>query len=432
MSPENVAELPVLKNEIHSGNGESSEQSESRDEELDSQNLNPVYLFRQEMRWLLPVETSGHKELAEKIFHGQLALRVLAKIQNSDLLTMEQREMIKQMLEDKRANFLCDQFNRLLTRKKRLRRNGKMLDGVDIKLIEITERYENTVSEILEKVGDVAVGAEDRQMLLQSIICYQVFLAEQGLEAHKKMTEENVRFSYFVAKNSPHEGLPLKCILGAAGEGLMGAVAKYSPLRGEAFTTYAYAPIRREIQIELDRNRWMSLSIPLDIMRQSRGIGREREKLIQLLGREPSREELINYLGKNRGRFIEAYEASQGVVVSLNRLVITNYGVTEFEDLIPGNAQDAQPTNVARARKREVILRVLDDELLTDQEREAVKLRFGLSDEDGRQRTVEEISTELGLKRSRTFQILRQALNKLQCSRELRELLPQASMSGIA
>jgi RNA polymerase primary sigma factor len=141
--------------------------------------------------------------------------------------------------------------------------------------------------------------------------------------------------------------------------------------------------------------------------------------LLQELGREPTLEELARGMGTTVERVSEIMRIAPEPL-SLE----TPVGEEEDSHLCDfvQDDENAAPTDVAsRAILRDRIERVLG--MLTDRERDVMKMRYGLTG-DGCPHTLEEVGRHFSVTRERIRQIEAKALKKLRCpswSRYLRE-----------
>src|ERR687896_185295 len=178
-------------------------------------------------------------------------------------------------------------------------------------------------------------------------------------DALQELVKRNLRFVISVAKKYQNRGLPLIDLIGEGNVGLLTAARKFDPDQGVKFISYAVWWIRQAILSALAR-QGRTVRVPLNRTADLSRIIKASEILRQKLNREPSPEELSQLTG-----------LSVDVVQSLAAL----------------NTSDVR----------------LDAPML--------RLYFGL--EGGREHTLEEIGSMLGVTRERVRQLRDRALKRL-------------------
>ncbi len=230
---------------------------------------------------------------------------------------------------------------------------------------------------------------------------------EQGdQEARAKMIEANLRLVVAIGKKYINRGLQFSDIIEEGNLGLIRAVEKFKYERGFKFSTYASWWIRQSIERAIV-NQTRTIRLPVHIAEIVNSYLRATRQLTQVLGREPSMEEIAKKM-----------KVTVEKVRSISQVVRETYSLDmligdQEEDTLKDILQDnnaLSPASVSdEIRRREHIDEWLQQ--LTVSERKVIELRFGLN--DGEPKTLDSIGKDFGITRERVRQIETQALNKL-------------------
>ncbi len=270
----------------------------------------------------------------------------------------------------------------------------------------------------VEELVDDSVNIHDHvRMYLKEISKIPLLTSEEEIEiakrieagdeeAKKKLAEANLRLVISIAKRYVGRGMLFLDLIQEGNLGLIKAVEKFDYRKKFKFSTYATWWIRQAITRSIaDQAR--TIRIPVHMVETINKLIRISRQEIQLLGRDPSPEELAIKMEMPVEKVREIMKIAQEPV-SLE----TPIGEEEdsrLGDFISDNDTPTPADAAAFTLLKEQLMEVLDT--LTEREKKVLSLRFGL--EDGRARTLEEVGRDFQVTRERIRQIEAKALRKL-------------------
>ena len=273
------------------------------------------------------------------------------------------------------------------------------LDEVDLVNIEGVS-VDDPVRMYLREIGRIPLLTFEEELeLAQKVL-------EGDERARQKLAESNLRLVVSIAKKYVGRGMLFLDLIQEGNMGLIKAVEKFDYKKGYKFSTYATWWIRQAITRAIaDQAR--TIRIPVHMVETINKLIRTSRHLLQILGREPSPEEIAEEMEIPVEKVMEIQKIAQDPV-SLET-PIGEEDDSHLGDFIPDDESPAPHDSAAYTLLKEQLEEVMST--LTPREAKVLKLRFGL--EDGKARTLEEVGKEFQVTRERIRQIEAKALRKL-------------------
>jgi RNA polymerase primary sigma factor len=274
-----------------------------------------------------------------------------------------------------------------------------------IRLIQVTEKklrqMEAEFEESIDSINQMAREISRGQVMMKN--------------AKDRLTKANLRLVVSIAKKYTNRGLHFFDLVQEGNIGLIKAVEKFEYQKGFKFSTYATWWIRQAITRSIS-DQARTIRVPVHMIEQINKVIREARQLMQVLGREPTDDEIAERLGWTTSR-VKSVKNVAREPISLE----TPIGEEEdslLGDFIEDKDVENPASQTAFALLQEQLAIVLST--LPAREQEVLKMRFGL--DDGYSLTLEEVGLYFNVTRERIRQIEAKALRRLRHPKRSRKL----------
>jgi RNA polymerase primary sigma factor len=267
----------------------------------------------------------------------------------------------------------------------------------------------------LREIGQVKLLTPDEEIQLAARI------KKGDKKAREHMIKANLRLVVKIARDYEGIGLPLLDLISEGNIGLMKAVERFDPAKGGKLSTYGSWWIKQSIKRAL-ANQSKTIRLPVHLVDKISKMRRTALKLQEMLGHEPTDEELADEMGMTASRVRLMRQAS--IRPASLDAPIGDDDSNSFSDVV----QDENATSPYDNLEDKTVTDMLQDMVKHLDDREATILRFRFGLDGGSEKTLEEVGVKFGVTRERVRQIqnlalkkLRKMIEKLEASKKLDE-----------
>ncbi|MDQ2767161.1 MAG: RNA polymerase sigma factor RpoD/SigA [Gemmatimonadota bacterium] len=225
-------------------------------------------------------------------------------------------------------------------------------------------------------------------------------------DALQELVQRNLRFVISVAKKYQNRGMALIDLIGEGNVGLLTAARKFDPDQGVKFISYAVWWIRQAILSSLAK-QGRTVRVPLNRTSDLSRIIKGAEILRQKLRREPMPEELAQLTGLTVN-VVQALSALNSGDIRLDASLDPDSDRSMMERFVSEEGTNPEDEYMNRFVSEEI-----ERALATLAARDAKVLRLYFGLDGGREHTLEEIGSMLGVTRERVRQLRDRALKRL-------------------
>jgi RNA polymerase primary sigma factor len=225
-------------------------------------------------------------------------------------------------------------------------------------------------------------------------------------KAREHMIKANLRLVVKIARDYEGIGLPLLDLISEGNIGLMKAVERFDPAKGGKLSTYGSWWIKQSIKRAL-ANQSKTIRLPVHLVDKISKMRRTSMKLQEMLGHEPSDEELADEMGMTAARVTQMRQAA--IRPASLDAPIGDDDSNNFSDVV----QDENATSPYDNLEDKTVTDMLQEMVKHLDPREATILRFRFGLDGGSEKTLEEVGVKFGVTRERVRQIQNLALKKL-------------------
>ena len=240
-------------------------------------------------------------------------------------------------------------------------------------------------------------------------------------KAREQMIKANLRLVVKIAREYEDYGMPLLDLINEGNMGLMKAVERFDPAKGAKLSTYSSWWIKQAIKRAL-ANQSKTIRLPVHVVDKLFHMRRAAVKLQEVLGREPTDEELGHELGLTAAKVAQLRTAAIRPA-SLEAPLGDDDDSSRIADVVKDEGADTPYEQLEEKTNTDMLRELVAT--LDPREAEILRYRFGLDGDP--EKTLEEVGVKFGVTRERIRQIQNIALKKLRKQIEKLETVQQVA-----
>ncbi|MFP4029655.1 MAG: RNA polymerase sigma factor RpoD/SigA [Candidatus Brocadiia bacterium] len=273
-------------------------------------------------------------------------------------------------------------------------------------------RGKSGLQKYLSRIGEYELLNREQEQKLS-----RQYRNEGNTKAREELIVRNLRLVVSIAKRFQGRGVPLVDLIEEGNIGLMRAIERFDPDRGNRFSTFATWWIERSVRRAISSSA-RTVRLPAYMFEMVARAKQTALKLEDELGRAPTMDEVARRMQLKKGTAVLLKRAMKARTTSLSTPVKKDgeYGTT-LGNLLEDHDSPSPAEAALGEMERERLHRMINS--INERESKILALRFGL--EHDPPKTLSEIGDILGLSRERIRQLEKRALEKLKSVMEPEE-----------
>ena len=270
----------------------------------------------------------------------------------------------------------------------------------DIKTFSTSAHEDDILQTYLKEIGKIKLLKSDEEKDLGRQI-----KENKSYIAKRKLIQANLRLVVSIAKRYTGQGVLFMDLVQEGSIGLIRAAEKFDYSKNFRFSTYATWWIKQSI-IRAIANNSKSIRIPVHMADKIRKYKKAFTNMSAELGREPTDQELAEYLDISLNKLRRIKQSIILEPISLETSVT--------DDLSLGDYIEDKKCNLPEEQVKENFLKsdipqIFDN--LTEREKKVITMRFGIN--SSKPKTLAELGEVMGYSKERIRQIEEGAIKKL-------------------
>jgi RNA polymerase primary sigma factor len=259
---------------------------------------------------------------------------------------------------------------------------------------------ETAIKLYLREIGQVKLLTPEQEIELAARI------KKGDKRARELMIKANLRLVVKIARDYEGIGLPLLDLISEGNIGLMKAVERFDPAKGGKLSTYGSWWIKQSIKRAL-ANQSKTIRLPVHLVDKISKMRRAAMKLQEILGREPTDEELAHDIGISPARVAQLRTAA--IRPASLDAPIGDEESNNYAEVV----QDENAFSPYEQLEEKTVTIMLQEMVENLDPRESMILRYRFGLDGGGEKTLEDVGAKFGVTRERVRQIQNIALRKL-------------------